>query len=173
MAKRGRRNPHTLHSSPELCWSHVNKGDADACWCWIGARSNGYGNLHVRQWYDANDRKHVEWKKAHRRAWELSYGAIPEGLSVLHRCDNPPCVRPDHLFLGTRADNAHDRTREGRTADHHGVHNPNVKLTPEDVLMIRKRYAEDGDTQQELADRFGVKQAYVSNIILRKAWRNL
>src|SRR3989304_7134143 len=84
-------------------WKHVDK--SSDCWIWKGCTAQGYGfprlhgNGHVR---------------AHRLAWELTYGLIPQGKWVLHHCDNPPCVRPDHLFLGTVQDNMRDAALKGR-----------------------------------------------------------
>jgi hypothetical protein len=92
-------------------WSFVER--TESCWLWRGAqRGSGYGGFHWR------NISHY----AHRKAWELINGPIADGLHVCHHCDNPPCVRPDHLFLGTQADNNHDRDRKGRS----GLHRPDV-----------------------------------------------
>jgi hypothetical protein len=109
--------------------------------------------------------------RAHRVAYELFVGRLDEDMSVCHTCDNPICVRPDHLFLGTTADNLHNRDSKGRGFD--GERNPRAKLTTEDVLELRRLYRLGGITQQELADRFGVKQITVSNIVLRRTWKRL
>jgi hypothetical protein len=86
-------------------WAKVDRSDPDGCWPWIGHRiRKGYG-IH---W--AFNRKTV----AHRRAYELTYGSIPDGLFVCHHCDNPPCCNPDHLFVGTNSDNMQDCIRKGR-----------------------------------------------------------
>ena len=77
---------------------------SDGCWLWVGSINHRYGWLVVR------GRK----VRAHRFSYELAYGLIPVGLLVLHRCDNPPCVRPDHLFVGTQTDNMQDMLRKGR-----------------------------------------------------------
>lgn len=94
-------------------WSHVQK--SDGCWLWTGARDDkGYG-------IGSGSSEH-EW--AHRYSFALAFGPIPGELSVLHRCDNPPCVRPDHLFLGTQKDNVIDMTRKGR---HHNSRKTHCK----------------------------------------------
>ena len=98
---------------------------------------------------------------AHRVAWMESRGDIPDGLCVLHKCDNPPCINPDHLFLGTHNDNMYDMARKER----HG----NCKLTREQVAEIRKRYAEGGINQYQLADMYGVHQSKISDIVNYKA----
>ena len=90
---------------PEIrFWNYVNK--TEGCWLWTGAcASRGYGHLVIKK---------PRYTTAHRLSWEIHNGPIPKGLWVLHHCDTPACVRPDHLFLGTRADNEHDRTMKGR-----------------------------------------------------------
>lgn len=91
-------------SIEERFWAKATSGDG--CWEWMGPRVGiGYGSF----W--ANGKT----VRAHRLAWELVNGPIPTGLSVLHRCDNPPCVRPDHLFIGTNADNSKDMVQKGRS----------------------------------------------------------
>jgi hypothetical protein len=99
------------HAPPEIrFWRYVVKRDGDACWEWIGAiNANGYGRFRVSM---NPDRK--EW--AHRYAYELAHGPLNPGECALHRCDNRICVRGDHLFKGTRADNAADRDAKGRTS---------------------------------------------------------
>ena len=91
----------------ERFWTKVEK--SDGCWIWKGSRHhNGYGYLHRGGHTDRHP------ARAHRFSWEIHNGPIPVGLWVLHRCDNPPCVRPDHLFLGTRKDNMVDCAAKGR-----------------------------------------------------------
>lgn len=101
----------------------------------------------------------------HRLAWELKHGPIPEGLDVLHKCDNPPCCNEDHLFLGTQADNVADRTAKGRTAK--GETHCRAKLSDVDVSEIRRRLAAR-EVQRVIASDFGVSVAQISLIKLGK-----
>lgn len=94
-------------------WNKVQK--TDGCWIWTGYRNKaGYGMFMMP------DRVHL----AHRVAWMFAYGAIPEGMQVCHHCDNPACVRPDMLFLGTNADNQRDSVRKGRHCSSKKTHCP-------------------------------------------------
>jgi hypothetical protein len=89
----------------EYFWSIVVPGDPDKCWEWQGGKSkDGYGYLHLAG----------QTKLAHRVSYELHHGEIPKGLVICHKCDNPPCVNPKHLFIGTHLDNAVDRDKKGR-----------------------------------------------------------
>jgi hypothetical protein len=93
----------------ERFWAKVDVAGPEDCWVWTAALgSTGYGHL------GGNRRRAQPDYKAHRLSWELHHGPIPEGLSVLHRCDNPPCVNPAHLFLGTQRDNVIDAVQKGR-----------------------------------------------------------
>jgi hypothetical protein len=146
-------------------WSKVAK--RERCWEWLGSQDRfGYGVIGASQ--------HQRARKAHRVSWELHNGPIPEGLYVLHRCDNPPCVRPEHLYLGTDKENARDRAsrHRGRENRQLGQANANVKLTEEDVRAILAAL-QTGATQQSVADRFGVSQSQVSMIVLGKNWSHL
>jgi hypothetical protein len=134
-------------------WSRVDK--SGACWLWTLSRHDfGYGQVVVKR----------RPRGAHRVAWELMNGPIPEGMSVLHRCDNPPCCNPAHLFLGTDADNAFDKVRKGRAP---------IKLTPAQVLEIRAKHAAGGTNYCALAREYGVTDPMVRLIVLRKAWKHL
>jgi hypothetical protein len=94
-----------LPSPGELFWAKVRVGEPDECWPWIGCLGRrGYGDLTVLG----------EKRKAHRLSWEFANGPLPAGAWVLHRCDNPPCVNPDHLFAGDSATNVHDMHAKGR-----------------------------------------------------------
>lgn len=147
-------------------WSNVKK--TETCWNWTGGTFGGrYGQFRVGS-------KKV---KAHRFSWWLSGRQIPHGLILCHRCDNEKCVKPDHLFLGTHADNAHDRDAKGRTATGHaprlpGELNPAAVLTATDVIEIRSRLV-TGVKRRSLASEFGVSLSTIHAIARREAWRHL
>lgn len=95
-------------------------------------------------------------------------------MCVLHRCDNPPCVNPNHLFLGTKADNNHDRDSKGRSRGGSlpGEQHPGSRLSREQVLVIRLR-ASEGVAQQDLAKEYGVSYQHISDLVLRKRWAHI
>jgi hypothetical protein len=142
-------------------WAKVRKGDA----CWMWQASGGPRSQYGHQYGQFN--LHGVPRLAHRVAWELTYGPIPKGLCVCHRCDTPGCVRPDHLFLGTALDNARDRIKKGRP-----LRNPSVKLTEDAVRAIRRLVAE-GMTQTEAGARFRVTGGSVSRIVTGHHWRHV
>lgn len=107
----------------------------------------------------------------HRVSYELAHGPIPEGLGVLHRCDNPACVRPEHLFLGDQEANMGDCSSKGRTTI--GERSASAKLTEADVLTIRACYAAGGVSQGALAREYGLCQATVSELLRRLTWRHV
>jgi hypothetical protein len=111
---------------------------------------------------------------AHRYSWELHFGPVPAGLQVCHHCDNRGCVRPDHLFLGTPADNTRDMCEKGRQGHRSspGEKNGFAKLTNDQVLEIRRRTA-NGETGTTLARELGVSNSAISGIVLRKSWRHI
>lgn len=148
-------------------WSRVAVRDLDECWEWNGYRSApGYGRYRVpRSHYTA----------AHRFAYELAHGQIPAGMFVCHACDNPACVNPLHLWVGTAADNNRDcrekgRARGGTLSPCRGESSPKAKLTRKQVDEIRVLRAE-GATQDSLAAQFGVSRATIWNIVHKKTWR--
>jgi hypothetical protein len=138
----------------ERFWSCVDRS-GNGCWEWRGRRDeNGYGRTSV-----GGRRNHG----THRVAWELTHGSTK--LCVLHRCDNPPCCNPDHLFVGTKRDNAIDRQAKGRSKNlDRGDLHPKAKLTAPEVAEMRALRA-SGWTQIALAQRFGISRGNVSKIV--------
>lgn len=147
----------------ERLWSNVRRGADDECWPWLGhCLPKGYGRLKVQ-------RRRI---LAHRYAWELTRGPIPEGLFVLHRCDNPPCCNPAHLFLGTKGENNTDRSKKGRSGDFAGEKHPSAKLTERDVQELR-RLRGGGLTYEELGRRFGISWTHARSVAVRITWRHV
>ena len=138
------------------------------CWGWKGGKAGyGYGNVYYNRQL---------MLRAHRLSWALANGPIPKGLKVLHKCDNPPCTNPDHLFLGTDKDNAHDRMRKGRPGSHYyrnGEKNPYAHLTTEKVKFIRAVYKPKEIVSSDLAWLFGVSSTTIKLIIRRIAWSHV
>jgi hypothetical protein len=122
-------------------WSKVDKGNGTGCWLWTGSKSGSLGYGQVR-----NEQGESEF--AHRLAWRMANGPIPDGLYVCHTCDTPPCVRPTHLFLGTALDNTRDAVSKGRmprmTSIADGVHSEivSVRIAPNVAEALRKAAAE-------------------------------
>lgn len=146
----------------ERLWHRVDQsGD---CWEWFGARNFGYGYMSV------DGRK----TKTHRLSWEFANGPIPDGLCVLHTCDNPPCCNPDHLFLGTQADNMADMCNKNRgdTYKKKGENHSGAKLHDGDVRIIRT-LVELGVKRSFVADFFDISGPTVCQIVNRKSWRHL
>lgn len=161
-ASKGRESPkkgRPVRSIEERFWSKVHVGSPDECWPWVGAQEvAGYGILL---------RAPGLFYKTHRLSWQLANNRpVPDGMFVCHRCDNPPCVNPSHLFLGTAKDNNQDRSRKGRGRENRvfGESSPTAKISDADVAAIRALVAA-GSTQQAAADRFGIKQQHVSRIV--------
>ena len=111
---------------------------------------------------------------AHRVSWELHNGPIPKGAQVCHHCDNPACVRPDHLFLGDHLANARDRDAKGRSANLHGERNPKAKLTEADVREIRRIWdSSPRHSMMGLPEQFGVSQSAIQFIVHRRSWKHV
>lgn len=148
-------------------WAKVKKGEGeDSCWEWVGAKSwCGYGHFGPgRPFVRENGTSRNIY--AHRWSFELHTGMSISGpLRVLHKCDNPGCVRPDHLFLGTQADNIRDMVAKGRQKDVRGEANPHARLSDEQIAEIRARSTGRYGEQTALAEEYGVTQAYIGKII--------
>ena len=140
------------------------KIDFDAtpgCWEWSGAKvSQGYGLI---------KRKDGAQLRAHRVAYQLAYGEILSGMLVCHRCDNPPCIRPSHLFLGSHDENMADMVIKGRSARMLGDSNGRAKLTTEAVVSIRASIG----SYSRIARQYGVSPSAVGAIKRRERWAHL
>lgn len=144
-------------------WAKVEK--SSGCWTWTGGKlSSGYGRI----------RMNMKRVRAHRAAWRIAKGEIPTGMSVLHKCDNPACVNPDHLFLGTQQDNLKDMCAKGRgrSGSGPGELNGNSKVTWEQARILRCRwhtlpYGEKG----RLAVSMNISHQQALRIATGECWR--
>lgn len=151
-------------------WEKVRKPTGFAvlrgCWLWTGyqdkrrGRDCGYGQI------QGGDKK---LKKAHIVSWELHYGPVPKGKLVLHKCDNPPCVRPDHLFLGNHQNNSDDMVAKGRARGARGEDSAKAKLTEEQVQAIRSAPHVYG-SRKFLAEKYAVSPDTIHAIRSGDTW---
>ena len=149
-------------------WSKVAKAGENECWSWLGCRSgSGYGSFRVI--CDGKEKM----RGAHRVSYELEHKMkLTKDQHILHSCDNPICVNPVHLSVGTHAENMADRNEKGRQS--RGTNHGAAKLTDDQVREIRKTYAEIADsTQQKLAKKYGVSGKTISNIVNNKKWKHI
>jgi DNA-binding CsgD family transcriptional regulator len=148
----------------EHFWQKVHKGSVDECWEWQGyVGPNGYGQIGHKRGI----------MTAHRVSWLIHHGPIPEGMMVLHKCDNRKCVNPDHLYLGTASDNMRDAYTRGRMPDRKGENASAHKLTEAQVLEIRTLWARGEMSRKELAAKFGISPITVGEIIRRITWKHI
>lgn len=174
----------------ERFWPKVDKAaGSDGCWIWKSTIArNGYG----RCWDGYGSQA-----PAHRLSYEMAYGAVPEGLWVLHRCDVKACVNPAHLYAGTVTDNVRDAVDRGRLriGDNHparlrpetrprgdahflrqhpervsGVLNPNARVGLEHVIAIRAEYEAGDVSQKSLGRKYGLSQSQISSIVRGDSW---
>ena len=135
----------------ELFWRKVKK--TETCWLWLGRVTvGGYGRIGKIQIL------------AHRLSWEIHNGPIPKDLFILHKCDNPPCVNPEHLFIGTQIDNMRDCAINERTKS---------KLSRETIFKIRSDYATGKFFQRELADKYGTTLGIMHHIIRNRSFKHV
>lgn len=176
----------------ERFWAKVDKSPhPKGCWVWTRYKYLGYGQFGIGR----------KLMLAHRFAFSNTKGAIPKGLLVCHSCDNPPCCNPDHLFLGTQADNIRDAVSKNRmaTGDRSGARthperlprgnrngarlhperlprgesNGYAKLTTSSVLKIREKYAAENISQRALGMIYGVSQNAIKDVLLRRTWAHV
>lgn len=149
-------------------WAKVDVRGEDECWVWTASvAGGGYGQFGLR---------HGKTVPAHRLSWEMANGTIPDGLWILHRCDNKPCVNPNHLFLGTRQDNVDDMMAKGRhwIRPCKGEQNGRAKLTDAQVKEIRARWATGVESQSAIARDYPmISRIKVSEICRGKAWAHV
>lgn len=161
----------------ERFWSKVAIANPDECWVWqAGLDNKGYGRFAAR--LETNQSPN---QIASRIAYMLTHGSIQKSDCVLHRCDNPPCCNPAHLFLGTLKDNTQDMWRKGRhmpmpgrfkPGDHVGEKNSHAKITARDVVQIRVDVA-NGVKSRVLAQQYGLAQATIRGIVTKKIWKHV
>lgn len=165
-----------LRSRADAFWAKVQRGGADECWPWRGftvrptSRRLGYGTYRFAK-------KRVI--RAHRAAYFLTFGDLPEGMLVCHACDNPACCNPAHLWLGTCAENNHDRDAKGRTVTppqprrpetyHRGQAHHEAKLTNDQVRAIYK----DPRKNSEIARAYGMSDSAIGRIKMGRLWRSV
>lgn len=143
--------------------SRISKAQS-GCWEWTWGLSNaGYGRLGYKG-------KNTQ---ASRVMWIAVHGSIPNGLWVLHRCDNPKCINPDHLFLGTRKDNIDDMVRKGRGNALRGAESNKAKLTEEIVRQIRKEHHHSGIGFRPLGRKYGVSDMAIRKLISGQSWKHI
>ena len=147
----------------ERLWLGVVHSD-NGCWEWTGPTAGkGYGSISL-------GRRGTQ-TYTHRLSWTIAHGPVPNDLMVLHRCDNPPCVRPSHLFLGTAQDNMRDMHAKGRwnPGDRRGENNGNSRFSRQDIMRIRKARTA-GLTYSAIAKEHNVSIAHAHRIVTGKAW---
>jgi hypothetical protein len=137
--------------------------EPNGCQLWIGTinkQSGGHGRFYLNKKYPT----------AHRVSYELYVGPIPNDMQVLHKCDNPPCVNPDHLFLGTQQDNIADMGAKGRKKVFHGIEHGMAKINPEKAFEIRWLHA-SGYSSRKLAAMYDVSKRTIQNVYQNKLWQ--
>lgn len=159
--------PEQLDRIHARLWSKADcSGGAKSCWNWQrGHDGNGRGQINIKG----------KWLRAARVAYELTHGNLPSGMLVCHECDNPRCINPAHLFLGSPAVNNSDRSQKGRTrnGDRRGEGNGNNKLNAAQVQEIRWKHATGAYTLKQLGKEYNVHFDLISKIVKHRIWKNI
>jgi hypothetical protein len=152
-------------SAEDRFWNKVKLAPENECWAWVGGKSRkGYGLFHPKD----------HTMHAHRFSWVLENGEIPDSLLVLHKCDNPSCVNPKHLFLGTNKENMEDMTRKGRRVGIRlgksnfvalGDKNPSTKIPDSEIHKIKTKYGSGSYTYRTLAHEYKVSISQIQKIV--------
>jgi hypothetical protein len=146
----------------ERFWSKVDKKGKNECWEWLtGKNWGGYGIFSIDR------RKHA----AHRVSWQINIGPIPKGKFVCHKCDNPGCVNPNHLFVGTHRENMQDMIRKGRAFRGYRINYH--KLSSEQVEEIRLEYAQGSCRQVDLAHKHNISKTQIGRIVRGEDWPHI
>lgn len=145
-------------------WNRIDIRGKDECWLYIRGRfSKGYGSFRI------NGRD----VHANRKVWELINGEIPKGMLVCHKCDNPPCCNPNHLFLGTPSDNLIDASKKGRLLDKHGENSPVSKLTTKEVIEIKKSLLKGNISNKFLSWKYNISTQSICDIKYKRTWSHI
>ena len=164
------QHPRKLKDPSVRFWRKVDKNGPiiyqalGPCWIWTArVNEHGYGTMEFKR-----DKKR---QFVHRFSWTMHFGRLSDEICVLHRCDNPPCVNPDHLFLGTQTDNMSDMYKKGRQAHLYrkGMVSPNAKFTYTDALKIRELYSY-GTSCKKLAELYKVSNSCITRVLANKTF---
>jgi hypothetical protein len=145
----------------ERFYAKIDK--TEYCWNWTAAICQGYGHFRIGK----------EIYSASRLSYEIHVGKIPEDIYVCHTCDNPKCVNPEHLFLGTPKDNMRDKIKKGRQGRGPALGRHKRKLNEDQVREIRLKYTQGGESRRELALQYNVALPTVEMIINRRSWKHI
>ena len=143
-------------------WNKVDVRSKEECWNWTASKIRGYGQM--------SKGKNKSPYRAHRLSWMINRGEIKDNLHVLHHCDNPSCVNPNHLFLGTQQDNMKDMVSKNRQQRVSAEKATGSKLTWKNVNSIRSEYENGGVSMKDLAIKYGVWRATISSVLRNKSW---